>query len=254
MTDHAFTRAGALIRATELAAGPWDARLQHGGAPSSLATWAAEQVPTSAPMRIARVTVDLMRPVPVADLALETTVLREGRKIQLVQVRLSNGDAEVARALVLKVRTVDQPLPASMLPPLDAPAPEQVEATGVGLRSGARNFGANFDIRRIRGGFADHGPGQVWFHQHRPLIEGEPLSPAMRAVAVADFSNGISARLPFEDLHQRRPDRQPSARAAGRVDLLGRRHLGLTRRHRLRHNPLGRPRRLFRPRHPIADP
>ena len=39
-------------------------------------------------MRIARVTVDLMRPVPVAPLTIETEVLREGRKIQLCGVRL----------------------------------------------------------------------------------------------------------------------------------------------------------------------
>jgi acyl-coenzyme A thioesterase PaaI-like protein len=34
-------------------------------------------------MRVARVTVDLMRPVPLKPLTLETEVLREGRKIQL---------------------------------------------------------------------------------------------------------------------------------------------------------------------------
>ena len=40
-------------------------------------------------MRVARVTVDLMRPVPVAPLTIESEVLREGRKIQLCAVRLS---------------------------------------------------------------------------------------------------------------------------------------------------------------------
>ena len=200
MIDFAYAVDGSTVSVTPLAAGPWDPRLQHGGAPSSLAVWAAQQVPTSVPMRVARVTVDLFRPVPVAELNIETIMLREGRKIQLVQVRLIAGEAEVTRAVVLKVRTTDQPLPDTIsLPVLDAAMPEDVKGAGMGLPAGSINFGANFDIRRISGGFADPGPGKVWFRQHRPLIRGEPLSAAMRATAVADFSNGISALLPFTE-------------------------------------------------------
>src|SRR5580704_17302536 len=84
------------------AAGPWDPSMQHGSAPSGLAVWAAEAIPTPVPMRIARVTVDLMRPVPLAPLTLETEVLREGRKIQLCAVRLRAGDSLVVGATVLK--------------------------------------------------------------------------------------------------------------------------------------------------------
>ncbi|HEV2568761.1 thioesterase family protein [Sphingomonas sp.] len=200
MKDFTYAVDGSSASATSLAAGPWDPRLQHGGAPSSLAVWAAERIPAPVPMRVARVTVDLFRPVPVADLSIETTVLREGRKIQLVQVRLTAGDAEVTRAVVLKVRTADQPLPDTIsLPGLEEAMPEDVKGAGMGLPAGAINFGAKFDIRRISGGFSDPGPGKVWFRQHRQLIRGEVLSPAMRATAVADFSNGISALLPFTE-------------------------------------------------------
>jgi hypothetical protein len=60
------------------AAGPWDPRMQHGAAPSSLAVWAAERIATPSEMRIARVTIDLMRPVPLAPLAIETEVDERG--------------------------------------------------------------------------------------------------------------------------------------------------------------------------------
>src|ERR1700674_4964649 len=93
------------------AAGPWDISMQHGSAPAALVVWAAEAIPTSQPMHIARVTVDLMRPVPLAPLALETEVLREGRKIQLCAVRLRAGDTLVAGATVLKIKTQTQTLP-----------------------------------------------------------------------------------------------------------------------------------------------
>ena len=79
--------------------------MQHGSAPASLVVWAAEAIPTPVPMHIARVTIDLMRPVPVAPLTLETEVLREGRKIQLCAVRLRAGDAVVVGATVLKIKT-----------------------------------------------------------------------------------------------------------------------------------------------------
>ena len=70
------------------AAGPWDPSMQHGSPPAALVVWAAERIPTQVPMRVARVTVDLMRPVPVAPLTIESEVVREGRKIQLCAVRL----------------------------------------------------------------------------------------------------------------------------------------------------------------------
>ena len=95
---------GATAETSAFAGGPWDPKLQHGAAPSSLICWAVERLPASAPMRVARLTVDLMRPVPVAPLTIETELLREGRKIQLVAVRLLANGTEVVRATVLRVR------------------------------------------------------------------------------------------------------------------------------------------------------
>src|ERR1700675_4905173 len=96
------------------AAGPWDARMQHGSAPAALVVWAAEAIPTPQPMQIARVTIDLMRPVPLAPLTLQTEVLREGRKIQLCAVRLMADAVVVVGATVLKTRTQALELPAEV--------------------------------------------------------------------------------------------------------------------------------------------
>src|SRR5215204_1271987 len=103
---------GATAATSAFAGGPWDPKLQHGAAPSSLICWAVERLPAPAPMRVARLTVDLMRPVPVAPLTIETEVLREGRKIQLVAVRLLANGTEVVRATALRVRRLEQVLPA----------------------------------------------------------------------------------------------------------------------------------------------
>ena len=90
--DAIFRVDGNSVLTSPNAAGPWDPNMQHGSPPAALVTWAAEALPTPVPMRIARVTVDLMRPVPFAPLTIETEILREGRKIQLCAVRLrANG-------------------------------------------------------------------------------------------------------------------------------------------------------------------
>ena len=86
--DAIFRVDGNDVVTSPFAAGPWDPSMQHGSPPAALVVWAAERIATPVAMRIARVTVDLMRPVPVAPLTIESEVLREGRKIQLCAVRL----------------------------------------------------------------------------------------------------------------------------------------------------------------------
>jgi acyl-Coa thioesterase superfamily protein/acyl-CoA thioesterase superfamily protein len=180
---------GANVVTSPHAAGPWDPNMQHGGAPSSLVVWAAERIPTPAPMQIARATIDLMRPVPVAPLTIETQVLREGRKIQLCAVRvLADGKLTVG-ATVLKIRRQAQPLPADIVEaPLDVALPEQSR-----LEPQNSPFGSGMTIRAARGRFGGPGPGAIWYRADRPLIEGFAISQAMRAVAASDFCNASSA-------------------------------------------------------------
>src|SRR4051812_23147697 len=117
---------GANVVTSPHAAGPWDPGMQHGSPPASLAVWAAERMPTPVPMRIARVTIDLMRPVPVAPLTLETEVLRDGRKIQLCAVRLFAAGKLTVGATILKIRTQAEPPDGVVEPPIDLPLPDQL--------------------------------------------------------------------------------------------------------------------------------
>jgi hypothetical protein len=178
------------------AAGPWDPRMQHGSAPASLVVWAAEAVPTPVPMRIARVTIDLMRPVPVAPLTLETEVLREGRKIQLCAVRLLADGALAVGATVLKIKTQANELsPEVAEPPLELPGPDRSRVDPASFSSSP--FVTGISLRAARGSFGVPGPGAIWYRADRPLVEGFAISQAMRAVVAADFCNGTSAVLDF---------------------------------------------------------
>ena len=180
------------------AAGPWDPTMQHGGAPSALVIREAESFPTDRPMRIARLTVDLMRPVPVAPLDIETEVLREGRKIQLLQVRLLAAGKEVVRASVLKVRDEQVDLPEHQgFRPLDLTPPDEDAPSSSGFGPG-QGFGSGLSAVIARGQWGERGPAAVWFRAERAMFEGEETSPAVRAALTADFCNGVSSVLDFQ--------------------------------------------------------
>ncbi|HEX4466420.1 MAG TPA: acyl-CoA thioesterase domain-containing protein, partial [Solirubrobacteraceae bacterium] len=61
---------------TEHASGPWDPRALHGGAPAALITSAFEQFDPGTELRVARLSFEFLRPVPMAPLRLSTQVLR----------------------------------------------------------------------------------------------------------------------------------------------------------------------------------
>jgi hypothetical protein len=172
--------------------------MQHGAAPATLAVWAAECIATRAEMRIARVTIDLMRPVPLAPLTFESEVLREGQKIQLCAVRLKADGVLVVAATVLKVRRLSLPLPADLPEEMvTLPGPDEVPVDPAQFSNSA--FVTGMSLRSARGKFGVPGPGAIWYRVDRPLVEGGGVSQAMRAVIAADFCNGTSAALDFRE-------------------------------------------------------
>jgi hypothetical protein len=189
---------GNRVEVSNNAAGPWDPRMQHGSAPSGLAVFAAEAIPTPVPMRIARVTIDLMRPVPLAPLSLEREVLRQGRKIQLCQVRILADGVVVATASVLKIKVQALLLPDDIADlPVELAGPEQSRPDPAQFSSSA--FVTGMSVRAARGKFGVKGPGSIWYRADRPLVEGAPISQAMRAVIAADFCNGTAPALDFRE-------------------------------------------------------
>jgi hypothetical protein len=188
---------GGIAHTSTGAGGPWDPKLQHGAAPTSLICWAIERLPSSVPMRVVRLTIDLLRPVPVAPLTIQSEVLREGRKIQLVAVRLLVDGTEVVRASALRVRRYEQALPSTAFCPASGICgPEmgrEPDTAGMAMTPFLRGI----SMRIARGSFRLPGPAAVWYRAKRPIVEGAPISPLMRAAITADFCNGTSSVLDY---------------------------------------------------------
>ncbi len=180
---------------TDLARGPWDPDAQHGGAPAALIARAIERVESLAPMDVVRITYELLRPVPLAPLALGTRVLRDGKRVQLVEASLRTGEQEVMRATALRIRRAPVAAPAQA----DGAPPHGGPAGGALLEPPAErpvSFAwSAMEIRFVAGSFWEVGPAFAWFRLRHPLVAGEQPSPLQRLAAAGDFGNGIAAAV-----------------------------------------------------------
>lgn len=191
------------VESTPLSQSGWYEDGQHGGLVAGLMARAVESVPTLTHMEVARLTVDIFRVVPTVALRVTTSVLRQGKRIQLVRAFLRAGDTELAQATAMRLRVADRPPPPPALPdpallpaPVAQARPVDGERVGVGV-SGRPYFHRHaVEMRQAEGTFDRPGPGAVWIRILTPLVAGEELTPLQRAVIIADHGNGVSSVLP----------------------------------------------------------
>lgn len=191
-----FRRDGDLFVPTGHARGPWDPGMQHGGAPSALIVRAIEALAPE--MQLPRLTVDFLGAVPLAPLRVEAEIWRPGRRMQLARatVTLEDGrEACRAGAVLLQRQELDD-LPAEAEAPAVDVAPEDA-AVDVWEGDGEGFHRTAMEARFAHGSWR-RGPAVVWFRLALPVVDGEEPSPAMRAVAAADFGNGVSRVLSFD--------------------------------------------------------
>lgn len=184
--------------ATELARGPWDPGAQHGGAPAALLMRAFERLKAPAELLIARVTYELLRPVPLGELDVRAEVVRSGRRVQLAEASiLTPSGTEVVRARALCVRPAGEGVPRA---PVEPPPPGPEDGRESDLRPPYRPLFAPdaVELRFVAGAFHDGGPSTAWFRLRHPLVAGEEPSALQRLAVAGDFGNGISSTVPWE--------------------------------------------------------
>jgi hypothetical protein len=188
--------------------GPWTPDALHGGPVAALLAGAAETLLED--LHPARVTVELLRPVPVAPLRVGATPIRPGRKVRLVGAELATDDGTVvATATVLGIRRADVPAPEAAEPP--APPPPDAGSTAErGDVSVALDYdafhNAGVEHRFVRGAFHERGPATDWIRLRVPVLAGRQPTPLQRVMAAADFGNGVSALADFASLVFINPD------------------------------------------------
>lgn len=204
---------------TELSRGPWDPDALHGGPPAALVAGAMEDAVaafardeltgddgSTVSFFPARFTAELLRPVPLAELAVGTTLRRKGRKICIADATLTGPDGKVClSASLATIRR--QPFDRPRSDELQTPPPP---ATGHGIRmadTGHVMFALEgVEHRVVAGRFEDPGPATDWIRLAVPMVGGREPTPLERVVAAADFGNGVSKWFEMEDALFLNPD------------------------------------------------
>jgi len=193
--DALFIPDGDHFAPTAHTGGPWDPRWQHGGPPSALLAHCIEQVDAPLPMEIARITVDLLRPVPVAGvLRVQTRVVRPGKKVQVVEaVMTGDGGVELCRAQALRIRREAFSPRTDGLTAIEPPPSPEAGVHQDALGSDVAFAATGVEMRFVDGVFRQPGPATVWIRLRHPVVLGAEPSGVQRACAAADFGNGVSS-------------------------------------------------------------
>ncbi len=192
MTEAIFEPAGPNVYVpTEAALGPWTDQAMHGGPPAMLLAREIERFGTDAPMFVARVTVELLRPAGRTPLSVRARLVRPGRKVQLLEASLWRDESEVARATALLIRRATVRVPERRDPP-PLPLSEATTDWSGTYRSGPAYHVLGVEIRAPRDAQNGRAPDRAWFRLKLPLVPGEEPSQLVRVFAAADFANGIS--------------------------------------------------------------
>ena len=192
MPEAFYEQDGGLLVPTELTRGPWDPGAQHAGPPSALVARAVERFEPRPGMRIGRVTLEILRPVPLEPLSVQVELVRPGRSVELLEATLSGPDGELIRARAWRLVASELQLDEHEPPP---PGPETA-VEGEFFATGEEvGYHTAMEYRFVIGGFVEQGPAIVWMRPRVPLVAGEETSPLERVFIAADSGNGVSAAL-----------------------------------------------------------
>ena len=203
-----------LFEPTEATMSPWDHAAQHGGPPTALLATCLDDAFGRPALRVARIGVDFLGPMPRTTVRVETRLIRPGRRTQLSEAShvggrpggggragvAPGGDVGRRRLARRGRRRVAGRLGAggsSVVDlPGDLPGPQPQRFFG----DDSWGYGRAAEWRAVSGGFGHtSGSADVWTRLRVPLIDGRPLDGLARFAVMADSANGLSAPKSMRD-------------------------------------------------------
>lgn len=164
---------------------PWADDMLHGRLLGGLAARAFESELIGPGWRAARLTVDLFRPAAMAPVLVRTHVVRRGRRILVADATMTCDGHDVARATVVVLAESTEP-PGRVWRPDPQPWPDPLSlpwAPDPGEPEPA------WIVNPLPGGeFESAGQSRVWTRERAGLVEGEELTPFVRAAMGGDLA------------------------------------------------------------------
>ncbi|MFZ0834346.1 MAG: thioesterase family protein [Mycobacterium sp.] len=196
MTDYYYRRLGpATYESTEITCSNWDPAIQHGSPPLALLTKALTRL-VDPPLRLGRMTLDILGAIPVAPVTVRAWVERPGRRISLLVAEMApaDGDARaVARVTAWALATSDTKGVASdRYPPLVEGETHPLPHDWWGLTG----YLGSVDWRRQVDD--PSGAAVFWLSPRGQLVDGEKTTPLDKLMLAVDSSNGVGSTLDFQ--------------------------------------------------------
>ncbi len=174
---------------TDVARSLWSADQMHGVAISGAMARGIERAVTREDLRPARYTLDMFRPARMQPFTIETRVVRESKRILLIDAVLRQDGEDMARAGCVWLKATEDP-EGEVWQPEDVPSPPSAEITpvldgpSIPWFSSAVGWSQNF---------TDHqnaGRKQSWQHGV-PVVADEEGSPFQAIASIADATTMV---------------------------------------------------------------
>lgn len=164
--------------------GPWDPNSLHGRLIIGLLGAEIERQYGAPAFVPARLTVDMYRLPDLSPVEVVTRVVREGRRIKVVDAEFISGGVSAGRATCQLLLRTEAPDGAVWRPdPWDVPAPADIAPPP------ERPLGGMWETRPISGGWGTVGQKRIWMREVRELVEGRPWTPFSRVAVAADIAS-----------------------------------------------------------------
>jgi hypothetical protein len=181
---------------TEHCRGPWDPDACHAGPPTGLLVRALERIVPG--VRLARITVDLTKPIPLAGFRIAAEILREGRAAAVTRATIvdESGGVRVV-ATGLHVATSEAPLFDAARDNSGVSTPRLADSEpgpfpiDVSRGHGLPGFSGAIQVRYPPGQGRGPGATTIWMSA-APLLPDEMPSPFQSVCPLADCGNALS--------------------------------------------------------------
>lgn len=192
-----YVPAGPKYESTELTRGPWDPGSQHAGPPCALLGRELDRAGGLEPARLARVTFEILKPVPIGPLTVAAEVVRGGRSVELVEGELYSEETPILRARGWRIRTMEIATSAGGEDDQPPPGPDEGAPTDFFPTGFETGYHTAMETRFLSGAYLEPGPARAWMRMRVPLVEGEDPQPRDRVLVAADSGNGVSSPLDY---------------------------------------------------------
>ena len=181
-------------RATE---SPWDPKTQHGGPPAALLAHVIDET-IEGPLRIGRISVDYLGSIPLREVVVEVSPVKQGRRVRLTEARMSVDGRVAVTARAWHIATGDRPPAAGEQEIAPPPVPSRPTPQHFFPGLDDWGYGRSIEWRFTRGSFDSLGAADAWARVRLPLVAGVAPTGQDRVLIAADSANGLSLSLPLE--------------------------------------------------------